>query len=269
MFSTLLWRKPQTSPSVSQDRPSTADGASPSPVPHQLRTPSPSELALDSTNAIATKGTPEYSPECDTAASIPNAEANPTLASIDPQAEPEAAVKALLELLPAIPAKTLHTYTTTHLNHISTTLSNPSPPDSPVSAHQIPSDQIPAIFSFFSALTPPPQLHCVRCHKDYVEVENSTRSCLVAHDDDSAEVERVGRNRVAGETGAEYVTIWNCCGKTVRPLLIHHSKAPILTKHIRTLENQVEGDGDQGPPDGWCYEGKHTVHISISFLSPR
>jgi len=31
--------------------------------------------------------------------------------------------------------------------------------------------------------------------------------------------------------------LWQCCGKT------------------------VEGDGDQGPPDGWCYEGKHTTDI--------
>jgi len=40
-----------------------------------------------------------------------------------------------------------------------------------------------------------------------------------------------------GEDGSEYETLWQCCGKT------------------------VEGDGDQGPPDGWCYEGKHTTDI--------
>ncbi|KAJ7903491.1 hypothetical protein B0H14DRAFT_3851293 [Mycena olivaceomarginata] len=52
--------------------------------------------------------------------------------------------------------------------------------------------------------------------------------CLVGHDDDSAEVERVGK-------GAGYETLWGCCGKT------------------------VDGDGDMGPPDGWCYEGMHTT----------
>lgn len=215
MFAGLLWRKPQASPSVSQDGPSTADGASPSPVLHQLRTPSPSELALDLVNAAIAKSSEDHSSERDTVAPNATVEVNPTLASIDPQVDPEAAVKALLELLPSIPAKTLHTYTTTHLNRLSSVLANPPPPDSSIPAHQIPSNQIPAILSFFSALTPPPKLHCVRCHKDYVEVENNDRSCLVAHDDESAEVERVGRSRVAGETGAEYETIWNCCGKMV------------------------------------------------------
>jgi hypothetical protein len=47
------------------------------------------------------------------------------------------------------------------------------------------------------------------------------------HDDDSAEIFSVkGRGRE---------TLWQCCGKT------------------------VEGEGDMGPPDGWCYEGFHTV----------
>ena len=78
--------------------------------------------------------------------------------------------------------------------------------------------------------------HCVRCHKDFTDVENTDRSCLVPHDDESAEVERVGRSRKVGAAeGPVYETLWGCCGKT------------------------VEGDGDQGPPDGWCYEGKHTV----------
>jgi hypothetical protein len=58
----------------------------------------------------------------------------------------------------------------------------------------------------------------------------------VAHDDDSAEVERVGK------ASGGYQTLWGCCGKT------------------------VEGDGDMGPPDGWCYEGKHTVRSS-SYLT--
>jgi len=73
-------------------------------------------------------------------------------------------------------------------------------------------------------------LHCVRCHRGFFELENTDRSCTVAHDDDSAIVERVRTG-----LGTEFETMWGCCGKT------------------------VEGDGDMGPPDGWCYEGKHTT----------
>lgn len=86
---------------------------------------------------------------------------------------------------------------------------------------------------FFRTLEPPPQLHCVRCHKGYFELENTDTSCRVPHDDDSTIVERVGVS-IVGDT-ATYETLWGCCGKT------------------------VEGDGDQGPPDGWCYEGLHTI----------
>jgi len=124
--------------------------------------------------------------------------------------------------LNSIPAKALHTYV----------------------LHQIPRAPEPVLSTlaeFFSELAPPLRLHCVRCHKDYAEIENDDRSCLVAHDDDSAEVERVGRGaksgRPAGDPGTTYETLWGCCGKI------------------------TEGDGDQGPPDGWCYEGKHTTDI--------
>ncbi|KAF9000260.1 hypothetical protein BDQ17DRAFT_1359928 [Cyathus striatus] len=114
----------------------------------------------------------------------------------------------LIALLTTIPSPTLKQY-------ILSTLSTPTP-----------SAQITALTTFFSALTPPPELHCVRCHKSYYDVENGDRSCLIPHDDESALVERV--------KGA-YETLWGCCGRT------------------------VEGDGDMGPPDGWCYEGKHTT----------
>jgi hypothetical protein len=98
-----------------------------------------------------------------------------------------------------------------------------------------------SLTSFFSTLVPPPRLHCVRCHKSYFEVENDDRSCLVAHDDDSAQVERLGWT-TSGRANAQYETLWGCCGKT------------------------VEGDGDT--PDGWCYEGKHTVRLVGSFFVP-
>ncbi|KAJ7931543.1 hypothetical protein B0H13DRAFT_851455 [Mycena leptocephala] len=116
---------------------------------------------------------------------------------------------ALRALIQSIPPKILHSYTLSHLSTASPQV-------------------LTYLSAFFSDLVVPPTLHCVRCHKGYFDVENDDRSCLVGHDDDSAEVERVGR-------GAGYETLWGCCGKT------------------------VEGDGDMGPPDGWCYEGMHTT----------
>ena len=121
--------------------------------------------------------------------------------------------KALHELVSAIPAKTLQAYVLAHLPT--------APPDT-----------LSALVSFFAALTPPPLLHCVRCHSDYTEIENDNRSCQVPHDEYNYEIEWVGP---LGRDGYEYETQYFCCGKT------------------------VDGEGDRGPPDGWCYEGRHTV----------
>ncbi|KAI0265816.1 hypothetical protein BC834DRAFT_969775 [Gloeopeniophorella convolvens] len=91
-----------------------------------------------------------------------------------------------------------------------------------------PQDALPVLAAFFTALTPPPLLHCARCHADYTDVENNDRACCVGHDDDDPEIERVwGRY-------SEYQTRWGCCDQT------------------------VEGD-DGDEPDGWCYEGMHTT----------
>lgn len=134
----------------------------------------------------------------------------------------------------SVPPQTLHAYTLAHLS--------PNPPSAfpfanPAAGlilHDPPTPPSPATISvltnFFSKLTPPPKLHCVRCHQNYFELENTDWSCRVPHDDESAIVDKVRTG-----LGAEYETLWGCCGKT------------------------VEGDGDQGPPDGWCYEGRHTV----------
>lgn len=132
---------------------------------------------------------------------------------------------SLTTLLSTIPAKIVHSYLLSHI---------PGAPD----------HIIQALGTFFETIAPPPRLHCVRCHKDYTEIENDSRSCLVAHDDESALVERIGiTTKKIGRRradGMEYETLWGCCGKT------------------------SEGNGDQGPPDGWCYEGKHTVSSSRS-----
>lgn len=169
-------------------------------VPQQLRTPSPSEAA---SNGLATH----------TLMTSPSHEIHP----LDP---PKPALpptpEALHALVSTIPAKTLHAYVLANI---------------PIA----PPDTLTALASFFATLTPPPRLHCVRCHADYTEVENTDRSCHVPHDDDSAYVERVGMCR----GGSEYETQYGCCGKT------------------------VEGEGDLGPPDGWCYEGLHTVSSAL------
>ncbi|KIY68389.1 hypothetical protein CYLTODRAFT_489769 [Cylindrobasidium torrendii FP15055 ss-10] len=140
------------------------------------------------------------------------AEAPPASPSPPPEIpEPGTLLDAqqLYTLIKSIPPKTLHEYALDRLASSGPNLD-------------------PAIPAFFSELRPPPRLHCVRCHKFYTEVENDDRSCVVAHDDDSALVERVG---------GQYETLYECCGKT------------------------VEGEGDMGPPDGYCYEGRHTIDL--------
>jgi len=130
--------------------------------------------------------------------------------------------EALHSLITSIPAKTIHAYL---LDKIPA-----APPDT-----------FASIASFFATLSPPPLLHCVRCHKDYIDIENGGRSCCVPHDEENIDVEFVGSTR----GGYEYETQYDCCGKT------------------------VEGEGDLGPPDGWCYEGMHTVSQvkSIAYLA--
>ncbi|KAF9651201.1 hypothetical protein BDM02DRAFT_3091664 [Thelephora ganbajun] len=150
------------------------------------------------------------------------------------QPSPEQQSQKLYRLIASVPAKTLHQYILSKLR----VATNPSTPST--SEHHLSHATLAAVADFFVDLHPPPKLHCVRCHKEYVEVENDDRSCTVAHDDESTLVERIGRGvrrGRGGEDGSEYETLWQCCGKT------------------------VEGDGDQGPPDGWCYEGKHTTDV--------
>ncbi|KAK7053087.1 hypothetical protein VNI00_004408 [Paramarasmius palmivorus] len=207
---------------------SAADSASTSQAANeQLRTPSPSVGSAVGKTRI--NESPLHNDDNLGPPDTPSPPAHPLDADLGLITSPA----ALYELVSSVPAKTLHEYT---LNHLI-----PPPPDSRRAAQlQLPihtpsSITLTHLTSFFSALRPPPRLHCVRCHNFYFDVENSDRSCLVAHDDESAEVERVGVGKGKSDAGTQYETLWGCCGKT------------------------VEGDGDMGPPDGWCYEGKHTT----------
>lgn len=82
-------------------------------------------------------------------------------------------------------------------------------------------EQVASLSKLLEGLTPPPMLHCARCHQDYLEEENYDRICVIDHDDNSTEVRH-------------NETFWGCCGAS------------------------TEG---QEPPAGWCFEGKHTVRI--------
>ncbi|KAG9041714.1 hypothetical protein FS837_011843 [Tulasnella sp. UAMH 9824] len=79
-------------------------------------------------------------------------------------------------------------------------------------------EQVASLSKLLEGLTPPPMLHCARCHQDYLEEENYDRICVIDHDDNSTEVRH-------------NETFWGCCGAS------------------------TEG---QEPPAGWCFEGKHT-----------
>ena len=201
--------------------------------PMQLRTPSPSvdshsNLAGPSSPGSAIRGT-VYRPMSPLQNSLSRLAVH---SDSESQSSPEQQSQKLYRQIASVPAKTFHEYALFKLR-AATNLSTSS-----TSEHHLPHAALAAIADFFADLHPPPKLHCVRCHREYVEVENDDRSCTVAHDDESTFVERVGRvmrRGRGGEEGSEYETLWQCCGKT------------------------VEGDGDQGPPDGWCYEGKHTV----------
>jgi len=200
--------------------------------PMQLRTPSPS---VDSHSNLAGPSSPGirgtiYRPMSPLQNSLSQLAVH---SDSESQSSPEQQSQKLHHLIASIPAKTLHQYTLSKLRAAT------NPWTSSTSEHHLSHATLAAVADFFVDLHPPPKLHCVRCHKEYVEVENDDRSCTVAHDDESTFVERVGRGagkRRGGEDGSEYETLWQCCGRT------------------------VEGDGDQGPPDGWCYEGKHTVN---------
>ncbi|KAF9072646.1 hypothetical protein BDP27DRAFT_1417991 [Rhodocollybia butyracea] len=210
MFS--FFRKPATSEPTKSIEDSLAETSA--SRNRQLRTPSPS--------VNSTTGKNLSPPGRDTAPFPPITPSPPPDNLLDKELGLITDPAALHALITSVPPKTLHEYTLAHLIPPARSSKPIHPPSSLTLTH---------LTSFFSSLSPPPRLHCVRCHKFYYDVENAERSCLVPHDDDSALVERVGGKGV----DTQYQTLWNCCSQT------------------------VDGDGDMGPPDGWCYEGKHTT----------
>ncbi|KAG1743606.1 uncharacterized protein EDB91DRAFT_217716 [Suillus paluster] len=150
----------------------------------------------------------------------PSSSPQPNSHSPEPEPEPQPEVTdptALYDLIRSVPPQTLHAYALAHLRPTSIP-PPPPPPPSPCT--------LTALTKFFCDLSPPPQLHCVRCHASFFDLSNTDTSCRVPHDDDSALIDR-----------SAYETVWSCCG------------------------GSVEGTGDMGPPDGWCYEGRHTTDI--------
>ncbi|VDB91515.1 unnamed protein product [Peniophora sp. CBMAI 1063] len=190
MFGFFSKKPSETGLTQSPDAPKPSGSTEPI---QQLRTPSPSVAPSNDLHVPpSTSGRPSEEPE-------------PSLPS-----RPEPTTESLHALVSSVPPKTLHAYTMTEIGKADESMLN-------------------ALAAFFATLSPPPRLHCVRCHADYMDVENTERSCHVAHDDDTAEVER------GGPSG--YQTLWGCCEKI------------------------TPGDGSEGPPDGWCYEGFHTTDI--------
>jgi len=155
---------------------------------------------------------------------------------------PPVGPKTLYDLMLTIPPKTLHAYTLARLRPQpplpSTSMSSPATGLHLDNTPRPPSpNTVTKLTTFFSTLAPPPLLHCMRCHKDFYDVENEEKdkACRVPHDDESALVSRV--------SGGGYETLWGCCGQT------------------------ASGDGSEGPPDGWCYEGRHTVSVSLPTIN--
>lgn len=191
----------------------------------QLRTPSPSVASASISDP--TKNSPSRFTHIYTQSPAPQPPVSP---SPPPPNQLVVDSTQLFEFLKNIPPKTLHAFILSQL--------------SPFSPAQYSSETLTHLTQFFSTLAPPPQLHCVRCHNAFfdVEFENTDHSCLIPHDDDSAEVEVVGFGAGGKTKGTKYETLWGCCGQT------------------------VDGDGDSGPPDGWCYEGKHTVSPRVALF---
>ncbi|KAI6101680.1 hypothetical protein EV401DRAFT_2061313 [Pisolithus croceorrhizus] len=237
----IFTRKPPIPSSVSPEQPNVAS-SEPRPV-SRLPTPTPSTVSLPasarqsplrfptSLRSVFAGSTGELAAGDSDAGAANGGESPVAQPPMTPSPPPPVVgdSKALYDLMLTIPPKTLHAYTLTHLRPLSPEPSSSRLYNTPGTASPPSPDTVTKLHKFFATLAPPPLLHCVRCHADFYDIENEEKdkACRVPHDDESALVSRV--------TGGGYETLWGCCGKT------------------------VEGDGGEGPPDGWCYEGRHTA----------
>ncbi|KAI6042737.1 hypothetical protein EDC04DRAFT_3108160 [Pisolithus marmoratus] len=228
----IFTRKPPTSPEQPNANPVSR---LPTPTPSTVSIPASARQSPlrfpTSLRAVLTGSTGELAVGGSDAGTFDGAESPAAQPPVTPSPPPPPAAgdsKALYDLMLTIPPKTLHAYTLTHLSPepSSSKLYNAPSPISPPSP-----ETVTKLHHFFATLAPPPLLHCVRCHADFYDIENEEKdkACHVPHDDESALVSRV--------SGGGYETLWGCCGRT------------------------AEGNGGEGPPDGWCYEGRHTTDI--------
>ena len=173
-----------------QPKPLEANEAGPSQLPthfqfpatKQLHTPAPSVAS----NAFFDGKRPSPSRTVDSDPQMSLGPAHTPSPSPD-DAEQVTDPTTLYNLIASVPAQTLHSYTLSYLCSAPSTFSSFQ-----TSKTASPSPRTLTILTqFFASLTPPPRLHCVRCHRGFFELENTDRSCTVAHDDESAIVERV------------------------------------------------------------------------------
>lgn len=159
-----------------------------------LNTPSPTLSAADAPPQSPELASLDARPKKRTRSMSPD-KSHPLILSIESHVtnEPQHPLnlEELLTLLKRVPAPVVHSYLLTRLPRVT-------------------ESEASTLSNFFSELRPPPQLHCVRCHKEYTEVENTDRSCLIPHDDESAIVEHVGSTK-----RHTYETLWGCCNRTV------------------------------------------------------
>ena len=82
----------------------------------------------------------------------------------------------LKELIQIIPPKTLHHFMMQRLNVQKPGARGKKKP----SPNMFPTleNDFPVLSSFFTGLVAPPKKHCLRCHSDYVDIENGPRSCV-------------------------------------------------------------------------------------------
>ena len=183
----------------------------PSPTLSEADAPpqSPELQPLDSENLK--KRTRSLSPDKIHRLGHSSNESQPLVAPLSLTLSPE----ELLSLIKLVPPQTLYEYVLAHL---------PTATES----------EATTLATFFKQLTPPPRFHCARCHKEYTEVENTDRSCHVAHDDESAIVEHVGSTK-----RHTYETLWGCCNRTVE--VSRYLLSPLIFKlnHYRVTAIKV------------------------------